>query len=535
MMDKRTIGIVIACMLALFALQMIVNKIYPPVPKKPKPVVTNLVEAVTNTVEQIKPATPAVEISPPAPPGPTEPAKIVTLSNAFVRVEFTSRGGGISSVELLRHKANGHGNTVLNGPEFPPSLSLAGASNDVFDIQQTEAHTVVMRDAAGITKTFSLTNDYVIAGSIRAPSASQFDIVVGTATPTQPHETPSYLVVDWQGASKFRNRTQPRVADRVKAGKPHEDIHAGWVAVKSQYFAMVLTPTTNVTGVTYASVNVSAGPPPEHGVTATADVPATRDADGSASCTFTFYVGPKEYDRLMALGKNQDELMDFGTPMDFYSGFFGYLLVRSLGFFYRLIPSYGVAIILVTIALKVIFWPIQAKSIQSMKQMQKFQPQLQKLKEKYKDDAQRLNAETMKLYKEHHINPFSGCLPMLVQMPVLFAFYRVLLSDSALRGASFLWIKDLAQPDTVATVAGIAINPLPLVMVGAMIWQQKVTPQTGDSQQQKMMMFMPLMMLLFFYKAAAGLTLYWTLQQLLSFLQQWWSMRKDKLQAGKPA
>jgi YidC/Oxa1 family membrane protein insertase len=529
MMDKRTIPVVIACMLALFALQMIVNKIYPPIPKKPKPVSTNVVAVITNTVEAVQPTPAPVE-----PPAPTEPEQVVALSNNVVRVEFTSRGGGIHSVELLEHKANGHGNAVLNGPAFAPALSLVGGSNDAFEIQQPDAKTVVLRNAAGVTKTFSLSNDYVIAGSIRAPATDQFNLVVGTATPTQPREVVNYMVVDWQGQSKFRNRTQPRVADRVKAGTAHEEIRADWVAVKSQYFTMVLTPTTNITGVSYGSVTVAPGPPPEHGVTATANVPATREADGTASCAFTYFAGPKDYDRLVSLGGHQEELMDFGTPMDFYSGFFGMLLARSLNFFYRLIPSYGVAIILVTVALKLLFWPVQAKSIQSMKQMQKFQPQLAKLKEKYKDDPQRLNQETMKLYKEHHINPFSGCLPMVVQLPVLIAFYRVLISDIALRGASFLWIKDLAQPDTVATVAGFAINPLPLVMVGAMIWQQKITPQSGDAQQQKMMMFMPLMMLFFFYKAAAGLTLYWTLQQLLSFLQQWWSMRKDKVPAGKP-
>lgn len=529
-MDKRTLWIVLACMLALSGLQFAINKIYPPVPKKLKPVSTNIVAVATNTVEAIKPAPTPVE-----PPAPSAPELIVALSNNVIRVEFTSRGGGIHSIELLAHKANGHGNAVLNGPEFPPALSLAGGSNDEFEIQQPDAKTVVMRNAAGVTKTFSLSNDYVIAGSVRAPAAEHFNLVVGTATPTQPHEPPNYLVVDWQGASKFRNRTQPRVVDRVKAGTAHEEIRAGWVAVKSQYFAMVLSTTTNITGVSYDSVTVSAGPPPEHGVTATANVPATREADGSGSCAFTYFAGPKDYNRLVALGSHQEELMDFGTPMDFYSGFFGMLLVQSLNFFYRLIPSYGIAIILVTIALKALFWPVQAKSIQSMKQMQKFQPQLAKLKEKYKDDAARLNQETMKLYKEHHINPFSGCLPMVVQLPVLIAFYRVLVSDNALRGASFLWIKDLAQPDTVATVAGIAINPLPLLMVVTMIWQQKITPQTGDSQQQKMMMFMPLMMLLFFYKTAAGLTLYWTLQQLLSVLQQWWSMRRQKLTTGKPA
>jgi YidC/Oxa1 family membrane protein insertase len=530
MMDKRTLWIVVACILALSGLQFAVNKIYPPIPKKLKPVSTNTVAVATNVVEAIKAAPPPVE-----PPAPSAPETIVALSNNVIRVEFTSRGGGIRSVELLAHKANTQGHAVLNGPSLPPALSLAGGSNEVFDIQTPDPTTVVLRNAAGVTKTFSLSNDYVIAGSIHAPATDRFSIVVGTATPTQPHEPPNYLVVDWQGASKFRNRTQPRVVDRVKAGTAHEEIRAGWVAVKSQYFAMVLSPTTNITGVTCGSVDVSPGPPPEHGVTATAEVPATRDADGSASCTFTYFAGPKDYNRLVSLGSHQEELMDFGTPMDFYSGFFGMLLLQGLNFFYRLIPSYGVAIILVTIALKVLFWPIQAKSIKSMKQMQKFQPQLAKLKEKYKDDPTRLNAETMKLYKEHHINPFSGCLPMVVQLPVLIAFYRVLVSDIALRGASFLWIKDLAQPDTVATVAGFAINPLPLVMVVTMIWQQKITPQTGDAQQQKMMMFMPLMMLLFFYKTAAGLTLYWTLQQLLSVLQQWWSMRREKLTTGKPA
>ena len=220
--------------------------------------------------------------------------------------------------------------------------------------------------------------------------------------------------------------------------------------------------------------------------------------------------------------------MDFGTPMDFYSGLFGVMLVHSLNFFYRLIPNYGVAIVLVTIALKIIFWPIQAKSIQSMKAMQKFQPLMNKLREKYKDDPQKLNTEMMKLYKEHKINPFSGCLPMLVQLPVLIAFYRVLLNAIALRGASFLWIHDLSQPDTIFSVAGLPINPLPLAMTAGTFFQQKLTPTGGDPQQQKMMMFMPVMMLFFFYKLAAGLTLYYTLQQLLSVLQQWHSMRQRR-------
>ena len=517
-MDRRTMYVVVGCMLALLGVQIVVNKIWPPIPKKSRPAVTNVVAAATNIVETIQPAV-AVEAS--------APEKLVTLSNDVMRVEFTSWGGGIRSVELLQHKANGHGNARLNGDGVPPALALAGGSNETFDIQQTDAHTVVLRSASGITKTLSLSNDYVIAGKVTRPATDHFSLVVGTARGTQPREVENYLVVDWQGASKFRNRTLSRVLDKAKAGNSHEEIRAGWVAAKSQYFAMVLSPVTNVTGVGYAVVNIATGAPPVRGVTATVDVPA----DKNGSCAFTYYAGPKDYDRMVALGSHQEELMDFGTPMDFYSGFFGMVLFHGLNFFHGLVASYGVAIILVTITLKALFWPIQAKSIKSMKQMQKFQPQLAKLKEKYKDDAQRLNTETMKLYKEHGINPFSGCLPMVVQLPVLIAFYRVLVSNIALRGAAFLWINDLSQPDTIATVAGFAVNPLPLLMVGATFWQQKLTPTTGDAQQKKMMMFMPLMMLFFFYKLAAGLTLYYTLQTLLSILQQWLSMRQEA--AGK--
>ena len=136
----------------------------------------------------------------------------------------------------------------------------------------------------------------------------------------------------------------------MKTGKTQEEIRVGWIAVKSQYFTMVVSPTTNVTAVTYASVDVTSPAPVVRGVTAAADVPLTRGANGSVSCAFTWYAGPKDYNRLAALGKHQEELMDFGTPMDFYSGLFGIMLLHSLNFFYRLIPNYGVAIILVTIA-----------------------------------------------------------------------------------------------------------------------------------------------------------------------------------------
>ena len=544
-MDRKTILIVLACMLVLMGSQWVINKIYPPVPKKPKPapelVATNAPEAAeTNVAPAIKPARAeaATRTQEERPPEQT-----ATLSNDCIRVEFTSWGGGIRSVELLKHRANGHGPAVLNAQAPTPALALVGVAgadtNDLFELQQIDAHTVVMRSAAQVTKTFSLSNEYVIAGNVRLPkdlaaAETNVSVVVGTATPAQPKETVAYLNVDWQNGPKFFNRDLSRVTSRAKKGQNQEQIRASWVAVKSQYFTMILSPATNAVSVSYVPVELP--PTPEsiasktllHGITASAEVPLAKETDGSGTCTFTFYAGPKDYDRLVALGNNQEQVMDLGSWMDLYSGIFGWILLKSMMSFYKLVPSYGVAIILVTVAIKIIFWPIQAKSIKSMKEMQKFQPQLQKLKEKFKDDPQRLNQETMKLYREHKINPMSGCLPMLVQLPVLIAFYKVLVSAIELRGVAFLWIKDLSQPDTVLAVAGFPINPLPLVMVGTQIWQQKITPTSGDPQQAKMMMFMPLIMLMFFYKAAAGLVLYWTLQQLLSIAQQWWSLRHEK-------
>ena len=554
MMDRKTILIVAGCIIAMIASQAVINKLYPPKPKPLHPLAASAPNAVPPQAQAPAP-TPTtggqtVESTPPVPaapaPAPSEqpqvPEQIVSLSNGFVRVDFTSRGGGVRSVELLQHKGNSNEVETLNGAGLVPALSLVGVpdagSNTIFAVQAVDAKTVQLRSGNGIVKTFTLSNDYLIAANIQIPAtlapSSAVGVVIGTAAPTHPREIPSYLVVDWENASKFRNRTMPRVADHVKAGKPHEDISAGWIAVKSQYFTMVLSPTSNVTGVMYGTVDLSppGRTPVVRGVTAAADVPVIRGADGSVSCAFTWYAGPKDYNRLAVLGKHQEELMDFGTPMDFYSGLFGVMLLHSLNFFYRLIPNYGVAIILVTIALKIIFWPIQAKSIQSMKAMQKFQPLMTKLREKYKDDPQKLNTEMMKLYKEHKINPFSGCLPLLVQLPVLIAFYRVLLNAIALRGASFLWIHDLSQPDTVAVIAGLPINPLPLAMTAGTFFQQKLTPTGGDPQQQKMMMFMPVMMLFMFYKLAAGLTLYYTLQQGLSVLQQWRSMRQKSADAA---
>src|SRR5581483_829394 len=165
---------------------------------------------------------------------------------------------------------------------------------------------------------------------------------------------------------------------------------------------------------------------------------------------------------------------------------------------------YGLCIIAITVIIKLIFWPLTASATRSQKRMQALQPQMKAIAEKYKDDPAKKNEKTMEFMKQHKINPMGSCLPSLIQIPVFFGFYYMLRSAIELRGVHFLWAYDLSQPDTVAFVAGFPVNPLPLIMGVTQFWQ---------------MQLMPLMFLVFFYKMSAGLTLYWTVSNLLSVIQ----------------
>jgi YidC/Oxa1 family membrane protein insertase len=166
-----------------------------------------------------------------------------------------------------------------------------------------------------------------------------------------------------------------------------------------------------------------------------------------------------------------------------------------------------------------LLFPLQNKATIEMKRMSLLSPKVTELREKYKDDAQKLNEETMKLYRDYGMNPLAGCLPMLVQIPVFFGFYSMLGTAVELRNAGFLWINDLSQPDTVFKIGWLPINVLPLLMAVSMFWQMAITPKTGDKTQQRIFMFMPVVFVVFCYNYASALALYWTVQNLFSIVQ----------------
>jgi YidC/Oxa1 family membrane protein insertase len=303
-----------------------------------------------------------------------------------------------------------------------------------------------------------------------------------------------------------------------------------WLGVVNQYFASIVTPVGTKGNSIWAQrfpVDLptwkAAGRSGEdgkatlHGADAALGMPGVALAPGqTVTQRFELYTGPREYNRLHALGGERVKIMDFG-----WFGLVSKTLLTSMNWLNARFNSYAAAIIVLTIFIKLALWPLQNKATNSMKKMQALQPKMTELREKYKDDPTRMNSELMKLYKDYGVNPFGGCLPILVQIPIFFGFYNMLGKAVELRNSKFLWVDDLSLPDTVAHLPfiGIPLNILPLVMAVTMFWQMAISPKSGDPVQQRVFMFMPLIFVFFCYNFASALALYWTVQNLFSIVQ----------------
>lgn len=253
----------------------------------------------------------------------------------------------------------------------------------------------------------------------------------------------------------------------------------------------------------------------------------------------TFYVGPKEVKLLQAVSPECDKLVKLSWgPLNPLAKAMLWCLIQL----HAICGSYGWSIIILTVIVRLIFWPVTQKANDSMKKMQNLKPQIDKLREQYKNNPQMLNTKTMELYKKEGVNPMGGCLPILFQIPVFFALYATLDGAFALRQVPFLWAHNLAAPDTVLsfplgfTLFGISnfdLNPLVIAMTILMVLQQKLTPTSMDPMQQKMMALMPVFMLIFLYELPSGLTLYWTVSQIFSILQLFLQKKRRAAQEAK--
>ena len=475
-----------------------------------------------------------------------KPEQLVTLSNAQEVVTLTTHGAAVKRVTLLGY-AHDCGKVSESNPpvalDFTASPALA--TDEDFEIAERSADHVAFRNGT-LTRRIKLAGDYrlevedravcsaegmcaILPGSVplgvMTMGTGKNDLLSVDAWMPDPkggkvmhygEEEPlkSYLVSSVGGCSGKKSAAGMPETSEVPVSGP-----CTWVAVKNRFFVTAICGMSgNASGFTaamtrdtsmqdYALKSVSA---------------SINMGNEPQNRAYTFYAGPKKQSLLWDLGMR--DVMEFGMWR-----WVCYPLVWVLNLFYSWIPSFGIGIILLTVLVRLLFWPLTHKSTISMRRMSEIQPKMKEIREKFKDNPQRMQQETWALYRDNKVNPMASCLPMLVQIPVFIALFTVLRSAVELRYAPFLWIADLSEPEnlfpTVFPFGGL--NILPILMAVTMGLQSALTPSTGDKQQQRMMMIMmPIMMLVMFYSFPSALSLYWTLSQVLSIVQMWYIRKK---------
>jgi YidC/Oxa1 family membrane protein insertase len=585
--DAIPFGLLLALLLAWpYIDRLVVTKFFPNhAPVKPAvtepavgPTEADLVAAPTDAsapVEADATAEPVVAVAPVStPPSDQPPARQVVIANDLVELIVTSRGGALTEATLKQYHRS------LNTTE-PVVLDFAGLAalayenlgelGDGFDfnLRSLDGRSVVLErtTASGLRlqRTLTLGERYVVQVVDEFSNESALELALpthGLRTGPMRRETghkdsagvvtlgvdslsPGGEKVQHWGNRIGKMFTAEMEADGLSAlpvlldVAPHDQA-IDWVAAKNKYFVQILTPeggaeTSRIKGRRALAPReaVEAGAAPRK-MTELTEVSAAAVFEGQTLAPgeklerrLTYYVGPKKYSELHAMRLHQVDVMEFGDWIKPISK----LLLKVLNGIHTVIPNYGIAIILLTIIVRVVFWPITHKSTESMKRMQQVAPLVTALREKYKDNPTKQQQEIMALYKEHKVNPLGGCLPMLIQIPVFFALFTVLRSAIELRFADFLWIKDLSEPENLfqgmIPFVG-SLNLLPLLMSATMYLQMKLSPSSGDPAQQKIMaVMMPIMMLFFLYSFASGLALYWTTQNVLMIIQQMMMKRKN--------
>jgi YidC/Oxa1 family membrane protein insertase len=328
----------------------------------------------------------------------------------------------------------------------------------------------------------------------------------------------------FEGPSVWVNNTLEQVAVKDLAKKNAYSGRIDWACLEERYFLSAIVPVVPVE----SSLRLSLA---SGRLDSTLVEPELRiDSGAQKKYEYKVFMGPKSYSVLKSLGIGLDRAIHFG--------FFDILakpLLWLLNFLHGFIPNYGLAIIALTLIIKGILWPLGSKSYKSMSEMKKIQPLMAQIREKYKDDKKKMNEETMALYKTYKVNPLGGCLPMVVQIPVFFALYRMLYEAIELRHAPFFgWINDLSAPDRLMHFSfsipfmepPYGIPVLTIIMGATMFLQQKMSPPMGDPAQAKMMMMMPIVFTFIFINFSSGLVLYWLVNNVVSISQQYYIQRK---------
>ena len=318
-------------------------------------------------------------------------------------------------------------------------------------------------------------------------------------------------------------------AKSIKKPVSWEGMQVNWISLKARYFSLIMKPPLSFK-TAYSNML-----PDKRLQSHIGSADFTIAQNSSVTHDFILYAGPNEYDRMSSLKLGLEDSIYLG-----FTGSIGRILFVILKHIHVGIKNWGLAIIFLTVLINILTFPLTFKGIKAMKQMQALQPKIEALRKAHKGNSQKLNKEVMEIYRKYKINPMGGCLPMILQMPIFFALYQVLMRSIELRGASFLWIKDLSQPDRLMVFKGSIpfigneLNILPILMAIAMFFQQKLStpPQAGSNdqmvQQQKMMLiFMPILFGFMFYHLPSGLVMYWFTNTLLTLGEQELFLKKQ--------
>ena len=534
-MDRNSLLAFLLIAVIIFLMPEYYKLVYPPQPFTDSLFVDN-----EKTVRAVAPSSEKT-IPPPSYDKPGEGAREFSVITNLYSANISSINGGSVSSFVLHNYAlndsesvelidNNNINNLIVGFRSidGEDVSLAGGwvSDNDYDINVYNNETTVtfkkIVDDKQITKALTFYPDkYIIDMSVDL-SAIQPWVSQGVSTvrgsgglpltePNKNDELTYYEAMVFQGDETY----SPKPKDLSQARLERMDYPTDWVAIRTKYFITALVPEKQAPGSEVFALEENGNRRYDVGVFFNVDRPFL----------YTLYIGPLEYGRIKNLGKNLDQTMNFGwafiRPISKAVHWF-------LLFLNNYIPNYGFVLLFFSVFIKILVYPLTKKSYVSTKKMQAIQPLLNDLREKHKNDQRKFAQAQMALFKEHGVNPLSGCVPILLQMPLLFALFTVFRSSIELRGAPFmLWISDLSRPDAVFDLGiniplyGSQVAILPLLMGITMFIQMKMTPTPQSAGQQKFMLyFMNGFFVLIFNQFPSGLVLYYTLFNVLTILQQ---------------
>ena len=537
-MDKKALTAIVLSVMVVFIYQ---TYFAPPPPSKQPDATIKETTAAPAAKQTIAPA-PGEKASAPAKAKPVAvpaviPEKEITIDTKLYKAVFTTKGGTLKSFKLKDYRKTPAKNAELIElvqikEGMPGPLGTTFSESDILipadGMYETETTTLDLIKTPGRNRlTLSQTypdqikvekiytfnpSGYNVELEIRVHNLSGAPINQNALlswheyvdpraeTDSYTHEGPVIFV------AKSVEREEVKKITKEKIFGPD----VSWGGFETKYFIAAMipqNPSLSSMVVSHDSRNM---------ITTSLKGPKHLIPAGQAGLySYTLFLGPKDHSILKTLGVGLEDAIDFGSWMKWIA----MPMLTFLNYINTFVNNYGIAIIILTILIKIAFWPLGNKSYKSMKEMQKLQPELTAIREKYKDDKQKAGQETMALYKSHKVNPLGGCLPMVVQIPVFFALYKTLMYAIELRHAPFFWwIQDLSDKDPYYIT--------PIIMGATMFIQQKMSPPAGDPMQQKIMLVLPVVFTFLFLTFPSGLVIYWLFNNILSIGQQYYIMKK---------